>query len=128
MPILTAGLIVVIASAIVMPVSAITPPYPGSIYIKDVTVGNSSDPLNYNSGGVRILLTPQGDSVGMWWNGAWALSYFTIESWESQTGKFWPYHWRSRESVATEIKYHCWIFDTTSRVTTISFNDGWMCD
>ena len=73
MPILTAGLIVVIASAIVMPVSAITPPYPGSIYIKDVTAGNSSDPLNYNSGGVRILLTPQGDSVGMWWNGAWAL-------------------------------------------------------
>lgn len=52
MPILTAGLIVVIASAIVMPVSAITPPYPGSIYIKDVTVGNPSDPLNYNSGGV----------------------------------------------------------------------------
>ena len=106
------------------PVEAAAPPYPASIYIKDVIVANPTNPLDYNSGGVRILLTSQGDSVGKWWDGAMALAYFTIDSWERQTGKSWPYQWRSRESVAREIQVHCWIFDTTRRYTTISFS-GW---
>ncbi len=111
-----------------MPVSAKTLPYPASDYIKDVTVGSPGNPLNYNNGGARILLTSNGDNVGRFWSGAWSISGWVISSWEQQTGKSWPYQWRSRESVANEIKYHCWIFDTTTRVTTISFYDGWMWD
>jgi hypothetical protein len=127
---LVAMMMVTAISVAVTPVSAVMPPAPGSTYIQDVRVGNLNDPLNYNSGGVRIKLTATGDNVGVWWDGAWGISYFTIESWESQTGKSWPYQWRSRESVTWEIMWHCrcpWI-DTTQRYTTISFNDGWFWD
>jgi hypothetical protein len=103
---------------------AAAPPYPASIYIRDVRVGNPTNPLDYSTGGVRLLLTSTGDSVGNWWNGAMALAYFAINSWESQTGRPWPYQWRSTESVAREIQVHCWLFDTTTRTTTISFS-GW---
>ncbi|MBU3965637.1 hypothetical protein KJ695_01870 [Patescibacteria group bacterium] len=122
------SLLAVMAIATMALVSAETPPYPASDYIQDVTVGSPSDPLNYNNGGARILLTSDGDSAGLFWSGAWAISGWVIDSWEDQTGESWPYQWRSRENVATEIQYHCWIFDTTSRVTTISFYDGWMWD
>ncbi|MEK7510015.1 MAG: hypothetical protein AAB567_00445 [Patescibacteria group bacterium] len=111
-------------SATAAPAEAADPGNPANIYIKDVIVASQSDPLNFNSGGMRILLTSQGDSVGIWWDGAMALAYFTIDSWQRQTGKSWPYQWRSRESVAREIQFHCLIFDTTTRRTTISFN-GW---
>ena len=104
------------------PAEAATPSYPGSIYIQDVVVANPTNPLDYNSGGVRILLTSQGDRLGMF-SGV-ALAYYTISSWEKQTGKAWPYQWRSQKSVAREIQVHCWRFDTTRRYTTISFN-GW---
>jgi len=95
-----------------------------NIYIKDVTVANRSNPLDYNLGGVRILLTATGDKIGWWWDGAVALAMFTIDSWQRQTGKSWPYQWRTRDSVAREIQVHCVRFDTTTRVTTIRFN-GW---
>ena len=85
------------------PVEAANPGYPANIYIKDVIVGNPSNPLDYNSGGARILLTQTGNDVGKYWDGAMALAYFTIDSWQRQTGKSWPYQWRFRESVAREI-------------------------
>lgn len=120
-------LVVLAISTTVMLVQAETPPYPASIYFQDITPAGPPW-LDEDNGGVRIKLTSEGDSVGKYWNGAWALSYWTIDSWESQTGKSWPYQWRSRETVATEILFHCWRYDTTRRVTTISFDDGWMWD
>ncbi len=114
----------VMAAFAVTPVQAATPSYPASIYIQDVKVGNPTNPLDYSAGGVRLLLTPTGDTVGKWWNGAMALAYFAINSWESQTGRSWPYQWRSTESVAREILVHCWRYDTWIRTTTISFS-GW---
>jgi hypothetical protein len=125
---IAAVLLIAAVFAMAMPAEAKTPSYPASDYIKDVTVGSPSNPLDYNNGGARVLLTSKGDDVGRFWSGAWALSGWVISSWEQQTGKSWPYQWRSRESVANEIKYHCWIFDTTTRITTISFRDGWMWD
>ena len=101
-----------------------TPSYPASDYISDVTPGGPPY-LNYDVGGVRILLTNTGWQVGWFWEGAWALSYWVIESWEDQTGESWPYQWRSRWTVAYEIMYHCQVLGpiTMWRVTTISFND-----
>ena len=123
-PVVMALAIVATISVAVMPVQGITPPSPPeSTYFQDITPAGPPW-LNYNNGGVRILLTSEGDSVGRFWDGAWALAYFSIASWESQTGESWPYQWRTRESVAREIQVHCWVFDTTERVTTISFN-GW---
>ncbi|MGB2762267.1 MAG: hypothetical protein WBC21_01855 [Minisyncoccales bacterium] len=125
-----AMLVVLAISSTAMPVQAETPSYPASDYIQDIRVGSEDDPLDYNDGGVRIKLTSEGDSVGKYWNGAWALSYWTIDSWESQTGESWPYYWRSRDTVAFEIQCHClwpWV-DTTQRYTTISFHDGWRWD
>lgn len=106
--------------------TAATPSYPASQYLKDVTVGNQSNPLDYNTGGMRLLLTPLGDQVGVFWSGAQALAQFSISSWEQETHRTWPYYRRSRDSVAREIQANClapWI-DTTTRPTTISLN-GW---
>lgn len=110
-------------------VCAQTPSYPANQYIKDVVVGSSSDPLNYDNGGVRLLLTSSGDSLGTSYQGANQLAGWAISSWESQTGKSWPTYWRSQSSVALEIQAHClWPFiDPTKRYTTISFND-WAWD
>jgi len=120
------ALIVVLLSFAFIPslARAVEPDYPANIYIQNVDVANPSNPLDYYSGGVRILLTRNGDNIGLWWNGAWALASFTIDSWQRQTGRQWPYHWRSHDSVAREIQAHCWRFDTTRRPTTISFS-GW---
>lgn len=122
------ALLVIATVAMMVPVSAETPPYPASVYIQDVRVGNPDNPLDYNSGGASILLTSTGDSTGLWYSGAWDIAGYVIDSWEDQTGESWPYQWRSHGNVATEIQYHCWIFDTTTRRTTISFYDGWMWD
>lgn len=102
-----------------------TPSYPANQYIKDVVVGSASDPLNYDNGGVRLLLTSSGDSLGTSSSGSYKLAGWAIQSWQSQTGKSWPTNWRSQSSVALEIRAHClWPFiDTTTRYTTISFSD-----
>jgi len=121
--VLTAALAVGIV--VPTPVEAATPAYPASIYIQDVRVGNPSNPLDYASGGMGILLTSTGCSVGKWWSGATALAWFAIRSWEQQTGKPWPYSWRSFSSVAREIQGHCFLvrgYNPTRRAITISFS------
>lgn len=108
-------------------VEAVDPGYPANIYIWDVKVGSPGAPLNFNDGGAGIKLTREGVNVGKWsWNGATGLALFTIDSWRRQTGKQWPYHWRSVDSVAREIQVHCWSYGyrNTTRPITISFN-GW---
>lgn len=102
------------------------PGYPANTYIKDVIVASPNDPLNFNAGGARILLTREGVRVGLLRDGARGLTLFTIDSWRRQTGRQWPYNWRSVESVAQEIQAHCWRFGyyNTTRYITISFS-GW---
>lgn len=104
----------------------VNPGFPTSIYISDVIVASPRDPLNYEAGGVRILLTRKGLDVCYWWDGAWALATFALTSWESQTGLRWPNQWRSHRSVAWEIRAHCFWFRsrTLTRHTTIGFS-GW---
>ncbi len=104
-PIVVVVTILTAMSIAVIPVQGKTPDYPASDYISDVTPAGPPY-LDYDNGGVRILLTWTGWQVGLYWDGAWALSYWTIESWEEQTGESWPYQWRSRWSVAYEIMYH----------------------
>jgi hypothetical protein len=123
--VIMASLITLILLSTTGVVCAQTPPSPANQYIKDVVVGSASDPLNYYNGGVRILLTSNGDSLGGSYSGASKLAGWAIQSWQSQTGKSWPYSWRSYTSVALEIQAHClwpWI-DPTTRYTTISFDD-----
>jgi len=106
------------------PSEAADPGYPANTYIQDVRVGSPANPLNYNSGGMSILLTREGVRVGLWRDGARGLALFAIDSWRRQTKKNWPYNWRSVESVAREIQAHCWYFGygATTRRTTISFS------
>lgn len=80
-------------------VQAGPPRYPASDYITDVTPVRD---------GVNITLTVLGLEVGNFWNGAQALAYWTIDEYERQSGKKWPYNKRSKDSVATEIMVHCW--------------------
>lgn len=104
-------------------VEAVDPGYPANTYIQDVRVGSPANPLNYNDGGASILLTREGVRVGLFRDGARGLALFTIDSWRRQTGKQWPYNWRSVESVAREIQAHCWLLGNTNtiRPITISF-------
>jgi hypothetical protein len=127
--VLATALIATLAIGVICPApaEAATPAYPANIYIRDVRVGNPTNPLDYNTGGMSILLTSTGYSVGKWWSGATALAYFAINSWEQQTRRLWPYYWRSFDSVAREIQFHCFLmgpYNPTSRPITISFN-GW---
>lgn len=107
----------------VAPVEAVEPEYPARWYIQDITAAGPPY-RNFDTGGVRVLLTAEGDRVGMNYDAAYSLSYWVITSWERQAGQSWPYGWRSRDSVAREIQVHCYLTDTTTRRMTISFN-GW---
>lgn len=103
---------------------AVDPGYPANIYIQNVDVASPTNPLNFNNGGMRgMRLTQRGVDLGKWWDGSWALASFAIDSWQRQTGKRWPYHWRSQESVAREFRYHCWMlgYYNMYRPITISF-------
>jgi hypothetical protein len=127
MGVLTAVLVTALAIGIIAPIpaQAAAPAYPGNVYISEVRVGNPTNPLDYHRGGMSILLTSTGCSVGKWWSGATALARFAIDSWVQQTGRPWPYHWRSFNSVASEILGHCYLFgryNPTTRPLTVSFS------
>ncbi|MBU3925208.1 hypothetical protein KKB43_06610 [Patescibacteria group bacterium] len=116
--ILLLGLLLV--SITIEPAVAATSSYPE--YIKQVYPWKYSGTNTYSEKGVSILLTYSGGSAALYWDGAYALAYFTISDYERITGKKWPYNLRSRESIAREIQFHARF--TLTSVSTIDMGFG----
>lgn len=77
--------------------------YPASDYMTDVSP---------RSDAVWVSLTWLGFQVGLNSAGAGALATFTITEYERISGKGWPYHKRSHQSLANEIQFHCLLLFT----------------
>jgi hypothetical protein len=96
-------------------------------YITDVTPVHD---------GVLVTLGPDALLPGC--NLGWAKVFadWTISEYERQSGKKWPYHMRSRNSVAVEIMFHCWncanpLWWERSFPINIGFNErfwNWLAD
>jgi len=81
-------------------VQAAPPKYPISNYITNVIVWGN---------GVSVQLTWDGFMLGLDYIGALTLADWTIQEYQRQSGKSWPYHKRSKASIANEIQTHCWL-------------------
>lgn len=89
----------------VSPIQAGPPNHPANIFITDVTPWPSGN-------GVSDTLTWDGFQVGLLSSGAQALAGWTIDEYRKQSGKGWPFNKRSRQSIANEIRFHCWLMFT----------------